>query len=448
MGSSQKGLSLKYWQAWVDALDGDFDGDKPDMTVQQAFSKEGWFRRCIDVRASSLAAMPWEIIPLGSEDPAWVSGEGSPEPWEWFHADDYLYRTAAALTLTGHSVAQKEGTLNKDMRYPSLEAVDNLKHYNPLTIKPEYEKGEYGPDEMGNFRYFCRTVSGHKYHIHRDSVVYVFQPDPFTEQGSGSSIGEAARQQAQVLFDMGDFTSDQLRSGLPKKVVFVADKDARQPNEEQLKKWQRWIQRHILGAKGTPPEVMQGLDTKEIGSSLSDLHSEAITKDAREAVASSLGIPHSLIMSNAANFATAQADQLNFYTTTIIPQAKLIQHNLNAQFMREVGFKFQFRPDKLEVFQAYELEKAQGLIALTGGKPVLTQDEARERVEADPLGYDDLDVVRQNDVKNWTKKIERVGRDCDFEPLGLNDTEAGVIRERLAAGKSLDKVFSPPYADF
>jgi len=446
VGSSQKGLSLKYWEAWVDALNNSDTGEKPDMSIETAWSTESWFRRCVGILSSTIAGIPWEIT--RGETVVLKNDEEAPDEWEWFDVEDYLYRSTASLTLTGASYFQKEGVLNDDMEYRRIQDIAGLKYYNPSKVKPEYERGDYGTDEYGNFRYFKREVGSSVFHIDRRSVIHTFQPDPFKEQGPGSSDGMAAREQAQILYDLSGFTSDQLRSGLPKKTVFVADKDARQPSEDQLKKWQRWIQRHLLGAKGTPPEVMQGLDTKEIGSDLSSLHSSEITKDAREAVSSAFGIPHSLIMSNAANFATAQADQLNFYITKALPQARIITNALNRQLLAPLGFRFSLRPERLEVFQSYELEKGQTLVALTGGKPVLTQDEARERVEEEPLGYDSLEPMRQTDVLKWRKAIKNRGRDYDFSPDALSDSEASVIRERLSCGKSLDEAFAPPFVGF
>lgn len=446
VGSSQKGLSLKYWEAWVGAHNNDERGEKPDMSIVTAWTTESWFRRCVDILSSTIAGIPWEIT--RGDTVLLKSNEEAPSDWEWFDVEDYLYRSAASLATTGASYFQKEGMLNDDMEFRTLSNITGLKYYKPTTISPVYERGDYGPDDYGNFRYFKRIVDSREFYISRRAVLHTFQPDPFTEQGPGSSDGMAAREQAQILYDLSGFTSDQLRSGLPKKTVFVADKDARQPSEDQLKKWQRWIQRYLLGAKGTPPEVMQGLDTKEIGSDLSSLHSSEITKDAREAVSSAFGIPHSLIMSNAANFATAQADQLNFYITKALPQARVITNALNRQLLAPLGFRFTMKPERLEVFQSYELEKGQTLVALTGGKPVLTQDEARERVEEDPLGYDSLDPLRITDVKNWRKAIKNRGRDYDFSPDALNESEASVIRERLSCGKSLDEAFAPPFVGF
>lgn len=445
LGSSTKGLSLKYWEAWVDALNNDESG-QPPMDIRAAYSKESWYRRCVDILANTLAGMPWEIVRNASV--VLQSGEPPEGEWEWFDPDDYLYRTGASMATAGAAYWQKQGNLNDDMAYRNTAAIDGLHYYNPLTIKPHYKDDEYGPDDHGNFQYFKRNIGKREFYIDRRAVLHTFQPDPFTEQGPGVSDGQAAKMQAQILHDLGTFTSDQLRSGLPKKVVFVADKDARQPSEDQLKKWQRWIQRHLLGSSGTPPEVMQGLDTKEIGSDLADLHSEAITKDAREAIASAFGIPHSLIMSNAANFATAQADQLNFYLTKIIPQSRIVAAALNRQLFTPLGLRFQFRPERLEVMQAYELEKAQGLVALTGNKPILTQDEARERVEEEPRGYDDLSPQMLTDIKAWRKAIKHRGRDYAFSPDYLDDYTTGVIRERLAAGRTLDEVFKTPFVGF
>lgn len=468
-GASSKGFSLTD-PVWLNHFDID-TGIKPDMSVKVAYTDQGWFKRCVDVRANTIVSMPWDIYNSRGEV-VWTSGEPAPPGWEWFDIDDYLYRTAASLTLVSAAYAHKEGNANADGRFTRLQSVDGLKWMNPLNIKPEMEKGTYGPDALGNFTHFKREVNGKKYYIPRELVLHTFTPSPFVEQGPGMSEGMAAKVSAQILADLASFESDQLRSGLVKKTVFVADKDARPPDKQQLDKWRRWLTRFLLGAKGTQPEVMQGLDTKEIGSSLSDLHSDVITKDAREAMTTAFGLPHSLVLSNAANFATAQADQVNYYMTTAIPQARTIARPINQQLLADLGFRFAFDPSRLEVFQAAELEKAQAVAALAPGRVFITRQkfqeltgweytpeeiaelDAAEAVQPEPAirSAKRVDNVTQVDVEPdlvaWRRKVKSKGRDVDFSPDYLSDHEASVIRERLMEGKSLDEVFGPPFTGF
>ena len=456
MGSTMKGVSLNdpEWQS-IFNLHGHEAVVK--MSPQVAWTDEGWTRRCVDVRAKALAAMPFVIHKGGMDNIIWSAGEEAPEELAWLDLFDYLYRAEAALALVGAAYAMKEGSFNRD---GVLTKADGLSWINPTSIKPNFEEGEYGPDARGNFRYYERSANQRKFQIPRSRVVGTFQPSPFVEQGFGVADAHATRMHSQILHDLAEYTSGQLRSGLVKKTVWVADKDARQPDELTVKRWQRWVRRNILGTKPTPddPMVMQGLSAQEVGSDLSDLHSDLITRDAREAIASALGVPHSLVMSNAANYATAKSDQLAFMANTVVPQARLVAHALNSQLLMPLGYHLEFEPHKTEVMQQSELEKAQA-IAIAVGAPVLSVNEGRELLGYEPLPGQDFvaeqpqtvrsaDDTKALDIQRWKTKIANKGREAKFSPDSLTDYEADIIRERLATGMDLEEVFRPPFVGF
>jgi hypothetical protein len=101
-------------------------------------------------------------------------------------------------------------------------------------------------------------------------------------------------------------------------------------------------------------------------------------------VATALGVPQTLLFSNAANYATAMADRLNLYDETIIPQCDLIEEVLNDQLLKPLGLRLEFQPKRLEVYQESEVQKADALTKLTG-KPILSVNEARAMLEMDPV---------------------------------------------------------------
>jgi phage portal protein BeeE len=462
LDGTTKGLSLKS-PTLNDVFGYDTNDRKADMSIQQAYTQQGWYKRCVDVLANSLVSMPWNVYRTNSEEPIWSTGQEIPDELQWFQPDDILYRVGASLALTGAAFAMKEGETKANGQFTS---VTGLKYIAPKNIKVVTEKGKYGPDKYGQFQFFKRTANGKDYFIPKELIAHFFAPDPYIEQGPGSSLGFSARTGAQILSDLESFSSDQLRNGLIRQHVFVADKDARPPSTEQMDKWRRWIVRFLSGAKGTAPEIMQGLDTKEIGSSLADLQSNALSKDAREAITTAFGIPLSLVMSNASNYATAQADQVNFQTMTNIPRAKLCQRVLNNQVFADLGLRIEANPARLEVFQAAELQKAQAVAALSPGRVFVTRKkftemmgweyspeeeaelEALENRPANPSPVRSTPREVKTDVVAWRRKIKTHGRNVAFSPDALNEHESSVIRERLMDDLPLDEVFAPPYVGF
>lgn len=105
---------------------------------------------------------------------------------------------------------------------------------------------------------------------------------------------------------------------------------------------------------------------------------------ANEAIATALGVPQSLVKSEALAGGTVDADRLSFYDFTIVPECNLIADALNDQYYTEHGIELVFEPDELEVYQSTQLAQAVTVTQLTGGKPILTVDEAREYIGEEP----------------------------------------------------------------
>jgi len=120
-------------------------------------------------------------------------------------------------------------------------------------------------------------------------------------------------------------------------------------------------------------------------------------------------------MSNAANYATAEADQINFYISTVIPQCKVIQSDMNRQLFGAMDLSFRFQPQKLEIMQALELKKAEQVFKLVG-VPVLTFAEGR-----DLLGYDALTPEQIAEHLSMVKPMPQV----------TNTRSAPTVDERL-----------------
>lgn len=447
MDATKSGVSLTdpEWQN-IFQLGDLHDGIKPDMDVVGAWAKESWTRRAVDVRAKALLSLPFAVRRIGQEEPVWTEATEPPPELAFFDHYEILYKMQASLCLVGAAYAMKEGTESGG----KFRNVTGLKYINPVTTEPHFSLDRFGPDADGRFTHFKRSVNGRTFFIPREFMVSLFLPSPFVEQGKSTSDGEAARMHSQVLHDMAEFTSNQLRSGLVKKTIWMADKDTKPPQEDTIKKWQRWVRRNILGTRATPddPVVFPGLKAQEIGSDLTSLHSKEITDNSREAVATAFGIPQSILMSNAANFATAERDVLTMLSMTTVPDARMLQRALNEQLFEDAGYRWTFEPERHEAFQASELAKAQS-VSIVVGAPILTVNEGRELLGYGPMGgtVEQADgESKAADIRRWRTKTERAGRMATFVPDALSEQEEMAIKERLAdATIPIEDVFRPPF---
>jgi hypothetical protein len=95
-----------------------------------------------------------------------------------------------------------------------------------------------------------------------------------------------------------------------------------------------------------------------VGEGLESLTNNDLTLERRQSIATALGVPHSIVAADAANYATAQQDEINFLTNCIIPESRLIQRTLNRQLFAPVGLRLEFQPERLSAMQEDEEQRA------------------------------------------------------------------------------------------
>jgi hypothetical protein len=167
----------------------------------------------------------------------------------------------------------------------------------------------------------------------------------------------AALSAAGVLYNVNEFAAAFFKRGAIKATLLTVEGNPPPAERERLKAW--W-QRFFTGInKAFAAEVVSAAVTPVVvGEGLSELTNTELTATEREEIATALGVPHSLVMSNAANFATAEADRLTFYDMTVVPQANAIARQLNAQLFAPAGMRFEWHPQELQIYQADENERA------------------------------------------------------------------------------------------
>jgi SPP1 gp7 family putative phage head morphogenesis protein len=172
---------------------------------------------------------------------------------------------------------------------------------------------------------------------------------------------------AGVLYNVNEFAAAFFKRGAIKATILTVEGNPPQAERERLKAW--W-QRFFTGInKAFAAEVVSAAVTPVIvGEGLSELTNTELTATEREEIATALGVPHSLVMSNAANYATAEADRLTFYDMTIVPQANVIARQVNAQLFAPAGLRFEWHPQELAIYQADENERATAYATYVGAQ--------------------------------------------------------------------------------
>lgn len=302
----------------------------------QGWSTQGWVNRCVNIRANTVASMPWTIS-RGETEIATSDDPDYPYPW-LDRFSDFLYLTESALSIVGDSYIFKEQTRSR--------RILKLQWLAPHTMSPIW-----GYNEIA---YFNRRVEGRNTErLEVEDVIYTRLLNPISETKSAPSPVEVALSDAGVLVNLNNFATQFFARGAIRAMLLTVEGDVRKEEMEKLERWWKRMFKGIRNAWETAA-LRAKVNPVMIGDGIGDLNNQDLTTEKREAISSALGVPHSLVMSNAANFATAQADRLNFYDTTIVPECRLIESALNRQLFVPMGLTFRFRPQSLPVYQEDE----------------------------------------------------------------------------------------------
>jgi phage portal protein BeeE len=307
------------------------------LSTSRAFSVQGWYRRCCDIRAKALADLPW-VLHRAGQPGAVVWDVSTPVPEALSQAFGglrrLLYMHELSLVLHGAAYAKK---LRKGNRFTGLQ------YWNADLVSVEYEQ------QTGRVVQFRHGGEARPYRI--EEVLHVFQPDPSVEVGPGSSDGQAARIHADVLDSLATFLDGYLDRGLTKATLLSVPPGTQKEDKDELKTW--W--RRLFGGKTRAGEVgilNNQVTVTTIGDGLKDLDNTGLEQGQRTALTTALGVPHFLVDSDAARMATAEADIRAFYLFTVLPQAMLLADAWNAQVLIPMGLSLSVDRARIEALQS------------------------------------------------------------------------------------------------
>jgi HK97 family phage portal protein len=444
-GSSVKSIPLSGLSAEIAAGWG--VPSNPGLSAPDAFRAVPWIHRAVDLRARAVAGMPYSLY-KGTSD---KDLRELPE-YEGLvrRIKRMFFQIEGDLALYGAS-------------YWTLED-QTPRRLLPTTIHPRWS-------EHSGLVGFDRHINGRVIPLPLRQVLYLWLPTLTQEVGPGVAPAAVALRAAGVLHNLDTYLEGYFKRGAIKTTLLTVK--GKNPSKAEMDKLEYWWKSLVSGVK----KAFQSVAIKEeiepvvIGDALKDTVNPELTSQMREDIATALGIQHSLLFSNAANFATANQDVLNFYGQTIEPECDLIEEAINeSPWLKREGLHIRFRPEMLEAYQQRELEKAEG-IRNTVGKPVLTRNEGREMLGFDPIpGWDEEDrnpppIVAnlpgnaddiEVEAKRFKKWLKKRGADANpqrfFSEILSDELKAAILAEVVASsevpfGQAVKKEPDEPPAD-
>lgn len=400
------------------------------------YDSVAWLYRCVNIRANALAQVPWAIV--RGETDIWLSDDPAPPTgFEWAADLPALFaQTEAALTILG-----------KAFWFVTQNKVRplGLRWLTPTSITPIW-------DEVKGIIGYKRQLSKREVPLKLEEIVYFALRNPLHETEEGTSPAQAAMAASGVLFNVDKFASGFFERGAIKATLLTVPPNSPKAEVEKLDAW--WKRTFRGNSKAWETAVTPtSVEPKVIGEGIAELGNSELSREKREDIATALGIPHSLVFSDAANYATAQQDELNFLRYTVIPAANVVAECINKQLLTRYGYSLQFRPQQMDAYQEDENARSTSLSALvSAGVPLLTAMSI--------LGYDlteeqiaEIQAAEQEKRANAEAMQERFDSAADNEPEA--DQEAEEDEERwqrkalnaLRAGKSASVPFESQHID-
>lgn len=335
-GVSLNGLPQEAWTV--------LSGSSSGGDVGKLFRAVPWLYRGVHLRANAVAKLPFQIETL--------AGDVIDESKNYQNKIGFLPNPRRLLYLAEASLTVEGCCYFERLRGARYGMQKGLAYLHPDSVTPNYDL------YTGEILTFTRVTRGGVLDFPLKRIVYTFSIDPYVEIGRGTSPARAALVAAGVLDGVDTFVTTFLARGAIKATILtIENSDADPSDKAKLKAWWKQVAAGVKGAFAH--HVVSGKVKPEvIGEGIDSLSNQNLTREKREDVATALGIPHSLLFSDAANFATAQQDDLHFYDKTIVPEAELIQDSWNGQYFEPLGYRLRFLPDTLDIFQEDENERS------------------------------------------------------------------------------------------
>lgn len=432
------------------------DNGSIDNSILARYEDVPWLYRGIEARCNALSGMPFAIHKGGE------SGDELEEgtlPFEVELSDllNQLYRYYILFGAWYLFIGKNRAKFIKDVR-----------PLHPKTITPKY-------DEMQGLTHFIRKLGTREITLQTDDMAWLFKPPHKSETGIGISDAMVALKAAGIIHAMDNYERGYFENGAINPTLVSVAPGVQKSDKERLEAWYR---RALTGVKNafkiSVIENAGDLKTVSLGYAMKDLAAPELNAQKREDIATALGVPQTVLFSNAANYATALQDDLHFYEKTIVPDALRFERALNNDLFKPLGYCFKFHKERMEIYQRLEAEKSASVVTLYE-KGIMTLAEVREHMNLAPLPEDEIEITPEppkelpaetaddsdddetpegvvksspvtSDLIRWRDKaMKRLsegkpGKAIEFESDAIPVSLAAAIRGGLEAIKSTDDV--------
>jgi len=364
------------------------EGQQGDEQAQDLYKAVAWTYWCANLRADSVAQIPYLVFPMEMEE----DEDGKEVEWP-IDMRQILWQVEAWLCLKAAAYVLKRG---------KGEMLDDLRVLNANSMRVK----EYDDDGPTLFEQRVGTTT----HLFKPEQLLYFRTfDPRDDIREGIASGQVARRSGSLVKASNEWAGAFFRNGaIP--AVFLTTEGAVPPEEKERIQtaWQRMLQGVQRAFRTTVLE--RGLMPTVIGQPVKDLAMPDLAKEQREQILAAHKIPPGLAEAKT-NRAERDSLQFEFWTNCVIPEVEVwIEPVLNEQLFNPRGLRVSFQYSRIEVLEREEIAKAESMAFAINGV-ILPAYEAN--------------LVSVDEARSW---IDSVGQGAGLPPL----EEEFTPEERLA----------------
>lgn len=354
----------------------------------------GVIYRCVELRADAVASIPFVVFQ--NETPIYNSNITTQDTkYPWLDSIQALLNlTEASLLLSSEAFWLKNTALAGN--------IMSLRWLAAPYVTPLY-------DEVEGIVGFKRTLGKNDEIYDRDSIIYSFIQDPLSELMPEIPQVLAAATSAKVVLSYEDFVAKFYERGGVKASILSVDRSV--PPKERTRLRDFW-ENFMTGGKNawTTEVISADVDVNVIGEGVGDSEKTEILTSRRRDIATSLGVPYSLLFeSSSSSYTSGPTEIKNFLNFTIIPRVKLIQRSLNQQLFIPLGLKIRFLTDSLPAFRDASETESKIFVAYTNSLiPHSVAAQLAGITLPEGIKYEDLDVMVAKERERQFREKEQI----------------------------------------
>jgi HK97 family phage portal protein len=308
-------------------------GGDGTQSPTSAYASVAWLYRCVNLRASGVANVPFGIYPKGGDKDAKES--------KWpYPLKDLLWRSETAICLYGANyILKRKNVAGK---------VAGLQWLNPMSMKVESgAKGITG---------FTQTVGITPVYYAPEDVIYYALFNPLDDLGPGIAPARVALEAAGLAQNANIWASSFFRNSAFPAMVLMSDQMLSEEQRDELKGQFSRLAEGVKRAFNTLI-LHSGVKMQVVGQPVKDMAMPDLMQQVRGQICSACGVPETML-TDAASYATAKEHKQSFVLDTVVPQCQWHAERWNEQWLGAMNLELRFRPEELEVVQEDEADKA------------------------------------------------------------------------------------------